>query len=197
MIFTTSMLKSSYSKYINPLDKIKRDVDKGKLIRLTKGLYETDKTTNPIFLAGSILSPSYISYEFALSYYMLIPERVTSITSASLQNRKNKTFINGFSRFEYSDIPISVFSSGLTIIEQNGYAAKIATKEKAICDCLYKWPVCNSVKELKTLLFIDKRIDVDEFKNLDFSKLIFIASKYKRKNLNLLIKLVRKEYFHE
>ncbi|MBQ9265577.1 MAG: hypothetical protein IJ186_00695 [Bacilli bacterium] len=197
MILTTSILKSNYSKYVNPLDKIKRDVDERKLFRLTRGLYETNSDTNPIFLAGSILSPSYISFEFALSFYGLIPEKVVAITSASLEIRKNKTFVNIFGRFEYTDIPSRAFSCGLSLIENDGYFAKIACKEKALCDSLYKWRVTKSIKELKKLLFEDKRIDEEEFASLDFNELIRLASLYNRSNLELLIKLIRKEYLHE
>ena len=60
MIVTTSMLKEKYHDYANPLDKIKREADKGILIRLTNGIYETDKGTDPCLLASSILSPSYL-----------------------------------------------------------------------------------------------------------------------------------------
>ena len=197
MILTTSILKNEYKEYVNPLDKIKRDVDEGKLFRLTRGLYETDSSVNPIFLAASILSPSYISFEYALSYYGLIPERVTAITSASLGVRKNKTFENAFGRFEFSDIPLLAFSSGTTIIESGNYAARIASKEKALCDSLYKWRVVHSVKELKTLLFDDKRIDEDEFASLDFDELKRLAKLYHRTNLELLIRLIEKEYDHE
>ena len=197
MILTTSILKNEYKEYVNPLDKIKRDVDEGKLFRLTRGLYETDSSVNPIFLAASILSPSYISFEYALSYYGLIPERVTAITSASLGVRKNKTFENAFGRFEFSDIPLLAFSSGTTIIESGNYAARIASKEKALCDSLYKWRVVHSVKELKTLLFDDKRIDEGEFANLDFDELKRLAKLYHRTNLELLIRLIEKEYDHE
>ena len=197
MILTTAMLKQYYSDYANPLDKIKRDVDEGKLIRITRGLYETDRATNPIFLAGSILSPSYISFEYALSFYGLIPERAVAITSASLQMRKNKAFINDYGRFEYSDVPPSVFSSGLLLIENGNYAYKIASKEKALCDSLYKWRVIKSLKELKKLLFEDKRIDENEFVSLDFVELKRLASLYKNTNLELLIRLIKKEYIHE
>ena len=196
MILTTSMLKEKYSDYVNPLDKIKRDVDEGKLFRLTRGLYETDRSTNPMYLAAPILSPSYISFDFALSYYGLIPERVVAITSASLQVRKNKTFINDFGRFEYSDIPSEVFSNDICLIEENGYAFKIASKEKALCDSLYKWRVTRSVKELKILLFEDKRIGEDEFASLDFQELSRVAGLYKKKNLELLIKLIKKEHIN-
>ena len=197
MIITSSMLRNKYSDYSNPLDKIKRDTDSGILFRLTRGIYETDGRVEPCFLASSILSPSYLSFDWALSYYGLIPEKVFSITSASLNIRKNKTFINKFGRYEYSDIPSSAFSEGLTYLENGDYIAKIATKEKAICDSLSKWRVVNSVKSLKELLFVDKRIDEKEFSTCDFVLMMRLASLYKKTNLDMLIKLIRKEYIHE
>ena len=197
MVITTSMLKKKYSNYSNPLDKIKRDADSGVLIRLNRGIYETDNSVDPYLLAAFILSPSYLSFDFALSYYGLIPEKVVSITSASLKLKKNKTFNNAFGRFEYSDIPPSAFSEGLTYLEQGDYIVKIATKEKAICDSLCKWRVVSSIKQLKELLFIDKRIDEDEFSTCDFKLMLRLASLYKKTNLDLLIKLIRKEFDHE
>lgn len=197
MVITTSMLKQKYNNYANPLDKIKRDTDNGKLIRITRGLYETDNSVDPYLLAPSILSPSYLSFEWALSYYGLIPEKVIAITSASLGVKKNKTFINDFARYEYSDISDNAFSEGLTYLNNGDYFVKIATKEKAICDCLSKWRVVNSVTALKELLFVDKRIDKEEFSTCNFKLMIRLASLYKKTNLDMLIKLIRKEYDHE
>lgn len=99
-----------------------------------------------MFFATCIYGPSYLSFDFALSYYDLIPERVYAITSATLDARKNKTFTNVYARFEYSDIPSQVYPEGLKLIRKGEYYAQIATKEKAICDSLYKWPVVHSVK---------------------------------------------------
>lgn len=197
MIVTTSMLKEKFHNYSNPLDKIKRDADKGVIIRLAKGIYETNKNTEPCLLASSILSPSYLSFDWALSFYGLIPERVFAITSASLGLRKNKTFENQFGRYEYTDIPVEAFSEGITYLENSEYAAKIAMKEKAICDSLCKWRVVKSVKELKELLFEDKRIDEDEFALCDFELMKRLAKLYNKTNLKLLIKLIRKEYENE
>ena len=197
MIVTTSMLKDRYNEYSNPLDKIKRDSQKGVIFRITRGLYETDRNVDPCLLASSILSPSYLSFDWALSFYGLIPERVVAITSASTGIRKNKTFVNEFGRYEFLDVPSKVFPRGLTYLEKGKYAVKIATKEKAICDSLSKWRVVNNISELKELLFEDKRIDEDEFSTCDFNSLIKIAALYHKKNLDLLIKLIRKEYIHE
>ena len=197
MIVTTSMLKEKYHDYANPLDKIKRDADKGLLFRLTNGIYETNKNVDPCLLASSILSPSYLSFDWALSYYGMIPEKVFSITSVTLENRKNKTFENYFGRYEYTDIPVRAFSEGLTYLESGEYIVKIAFKEKALCDSLCKWRVTKSIKELKELLFIDKRIDEDEFATCDFKLMKRLASLYNKTNLKLLFKLIEKEYEHE
>ena len=197
MILTSSMLKQKYAGYSNPVDKIKRDADKGLLIRLTRGLYETDPHVTPCFLAAHILSPSYLSFDFALSYYGLIPERVFAITSASLGLRKTKTFQNRFGTYKYEDINENAFSEGLTYIEEGDYISKIASKEKAICDSLSKWRVVHSVKALKELLFDDKRIDEDEFASCDFALMKRLAALYKKTNLDLLTKLIEKEYAHE
>ncbi len=197
MIVTTSMLKEKYHDYSNPLDKIKRDADRGIIFRLTKGIYETDKSTNPCLLASSILSPSYLSFDWALSYYGLIPEKVFSITSATLGNRKNKTFENYFGRYEFSDIPEEAFSDGLSYLKDGEYIVKIANKEKAICDSLCKWRVVKCVKDLKELLFKDKRIDIDEFITCDFKLMKRLASLYRKTNLKLLIKLINKEFENE
>lgn len=197
MVITVSALKERYKNYSNPLDKIKRDADNGVLFRLSRGIYETNGNTNPCLLASSIMSPSYLSFDWTLSYYGLIPEKVAAITSASLGVRKNKTFINQFGRYEYSDIPANAFSEGLTYLENGEYTVKIATKEKAICDSLSKWRVVNSIKALKELLFVDKRIDEEEFFTCDFQLMMRLASLYKKTNLDLLIKFIRKEYDRE
>ena len=197
MIVTTAMLKQKYADYSNPLDKIRRDADQGVIFRLNRGLYETDRNTEPYLLAAPILSPSYLSFEFALSYYGLISERTAAITSASLDQKKNRTYVNPFGRYEYSDIPASAFSEGLCYIGEGEYIVKIASKEKAICDSLYKWRVVHSVKALKELLFIDKRIDEAEFASCDFVLLTRLAKLYRRKDHELLIRLIEKEYSDE
>ena len=180
MILTIGMLKEKYGDYVNPLDKVKRETERGNLIRLNRGLYETNKSVSPQFLAASILSPSYLSFDWALSFYGLIPERVTKITSASLEVGKNKNFINKFGIYKFSDIPAKAFSEGLVLIQEGEYFAKIATKEKAICDSLCKWRVVRSIKDLKQLLFEDKRIDEEEFALCDFKLMSRLASLYNK-----------------
>ena len=49
----------------------------------------------------------------------------------------------------------------------------------------------------KGCLDTNKRIDEEEFASCDFKLMMRLASLYKKNNLNLLIKLIRKEYHHE
>lgn len=197
MITTISILKQKYKDYANPIDKIKRDVDSNILFRINRGLYETNRNVDPHLLASSILSPSYLSFDWALSYYGLIPERVEAITSASFKIRKNKSFNNVFGRYEFSDIVSTAYPAGITFLQSGEYIVQIATKEKAICDSLSKWRVVRNIKDLKELMFEDKRIYEDEFASCDFDLLIKLAKLYNKTNLKLLIKLIRKEYVNE
>ena len=54
-----------------------------------------------------------------------------------------------------------------------------------------KWRIVNSVKSLKELLFVDKRIDEDEFLTCDFKLMMRLASLYKKTNLDMLIRLIK------
>ena len=197
MIVTTSMLKEKYREYVNPLDKISRDARDNKIFRIARGIYETDRGTESALLAPVILSPSYLSFDFALSHYGLIPEKVTVISSASLGLGKRKIFINCFGRYEYQDIPAEAFSEGLTFLGNGDQMVRIATKEKAICDSLCKWRTVRNVSELKELLFEDKRIDETEFSSCDFREMSRLAALYRKKNHSLLERLIRKEYNDE
>ena len=84
------MLKCLLSEYKAPDNKIKRMCDQNELIKLTRNLYETDTKIPGYLVANAIYSPSYLSFDFALAYYGLIPEAVYVYTSATYcKKRKN------------------------------------------------------------------------------------------------------------
>ena len=60
MILSTSEIKENIKDISNKNNKISREIKSNKLIKLKKGLYETDKNTPNYLLAGSIYGPSYI-----------------------------------------------------------------------------------------------------------------------------------------
>lgn len=112
----------------------------GLVLRLKKGLYvlnKEDRKINPSrpFIASQLLSPSYLSTEYALSFYGLIPERVEDVTSVT--TKKTSTFRNDFGTFHYQHIDVSCFVGFKETKDDNGYPFFIAEPEKAIVDFLY------------------------------------------------------------
>ncbi len=111
----------------------------GHLIPLKRGIYvlNEDLRQQPLsigFIANNLLSPSYVSLEYALGYYDLIPEMVTVHTSVTTQ--KTTTFKTPIGYFEYQSVKESLFK-GFTKSTEAGRDYFIATPEKAILDFFY------------------------------------------------------------
>lgn len=192
MIKTTAILLDELANYRSPKTKISRMVEKGDLIPIVKGLYETDKAVSGYLLAGSIYGPSYLSFEFALSRYGLIPEAVYTFTSATFSKKKKKSYTNAFGTFTYRDVPDDAFSLDIRIEKEGDYAYWIASPEKALCDTLYAAKPCQSQKELKQWIFEGLRVDEVEFPKLNKESIESLADSYHCKNLKLLKNLVRR-----
>ena len=192
MIKTTAMILDELRQYASPADKLTRMVRDEEYIQITKGLYETDRSTPGYLLAGSIYGPSYLSFEFALGYYGMIPEAVYTFTSATFEKKKKKTFNNPFGTYTYRDVPSSVYSMGLEIVEEGSYAFMIASREKSICDQLYKMGPVSNYEGLLSLLFDDLRIDEQELKNINLQNLGMLAEQYSSRNVKKLYSLMRR-----
>ena len=118
MIYSFDDLALKYRDYSNIKSKINREVHSGKLIQITRGLYETDANVTGKYLAGRIFGPSYLSFDYALSLYGLIPEAVyKTYTSASFQKKKTKKFENQYGLFTYRDIPSDVYPLGALLFD--------------------------------------------------------------------------------
>jgi predicted transcriptional regulator of viral defense system len=192
MIKTTAIILEELKQYASPASKLSRMVKKGEYIPIVKGLYETDPSTPGYLLAGSIYGPSYLSFEFALAYYGLIPEAVYAFTSATYEKGKKKRFDTPFGTFTYRDVPAEVYPIGVRIVREGDYSYHIASPEKALCDMLYtKSPVANQ-KELRSLLFDDMRIDEKEFSKLDLGGIILLGERYRSTNVQKLSRLIRR-----
>ena len=193
MIYNTESLNNKYKNYSNINQKISLETKKGNLFRIKRGLYSDNITIDAPIIANVCYSPSYISFEYALSYYGLIPEYVTLFTSAVFNKKNYKIYRLPSASFEYRSVPNDVFNEGITFLKnEDGIRYKIATKEKALCDTLYsKYPV-RSYSDLKMLLFEDLRIDEEMFMDLDFDFIIQIASLYHSNTLLTLSKFLKK-----
>lgn len=191
MIKTTAMIREELKEYGAPDNKLARLVKKGEYIPVVKGLYETDRTTSGYLLAGSIYGPSYLSFDFALSHYGLIPEGVYTFTSATFEKKKIKKYVTTFGTFTYQDVPSKVYPIGIRCAREGEYIYQIADPEKALCDKLYSMPPVHNKGELYSLLFEDLRIDMSEFEKLNRNDLSELCGLYHCTNLNILRKFMR------
>lgn len=194
MIYDFQSLRIKYKDYSNIYQKINNECKKGILVKIKRGLYSDDLYNDKEVIANICYNPSYISFEYALSYYGVIPEFVSTFTSATFGKKNNKIYHMKDSTFDYRSVPDEVFPMGILIMKNSkDISYKIASKEKALCDLLYsKYPV-RSIKDLKTLLFEDMRIDENEFLKMNAEFIKEIAPLYHSNTLNVLKKYLNKE----
>ncbi len=191
MILTFDDLKLKYKDYTDVKGKIRREVMSGRLTQIARGLYESDARTDGKYLAGVIYGPSYLSFDYALALYGMIPETVFGIyTSATFGKGKSKRYENAFGVFTYRDVPARVYNMSVEIRAESGYSYQIASPEKALCDKLYTISPVGSVKSVRALLFDDLRIDESDFAELNADDIRILAPLYKSTNLNYLVKLL-------
>jgi predicted transcriptional regulator of viral defense system len=182
--------------YVNVNDKIMKFVKNNELIRLKKGVYcfskeYRDTPLDLISISVMLYAPSYVSFEYALSYHGMIPERVEEITCATIKN--NKLFETQIGRFSYKKIPEKAYSLGIEWLYDEKFGGRfIASAEKALCDKIRydKGIGTLTQKSMITYLKEDLRIDLDF--ELDNQLIEKIAKAYKSKNLRTLAQVIRK-----
>ncbi len=192
MIKTTDMILEELQSYANPKTKLSRMVKQGKYFQIARGLYETEKNVPGHLLAGSIYGPSYISFEYALGFYGMIPEAVYTITSATFEKKKKKKYETTFGTFTYRDVPSAAFPLNIRLIQEGSYFYRIAEPEKALCDQLYTMPPAKNIKLLAELLFDDLRIEETELLKLEIEKIVFLSDRYHSTNIKKLITLLKR-----
>jgi len=122
-------------------DRIKSLIKSNVIFKLKNGLYvstnylkqEPDRQKYLEYLSNALYQPSYISLEYALSLYGLIPESVYSITSVS--PNKTKKFDNSLGVFSYRKIKNELFFGFRDIPYKTG-SISFATKAKCLFDFL-------------------------------------------------------------
>ncbi|MEA1962775.1 MAG: hypothetical protein U9M94_00885 [Patescibacteria group bacterium] len=151
--------------------------------KLKNGLYiisERAKDLKIETIAFNLYQPSYISLEWALFKYGLIPEIVFNLTSVTAKS--TRIFKNNFGSFFYRHLKKELFF-GYRKISENGQIYLIAEPEKALLDYLY----LNSPK-IKTKEDIEElRFNEIEIKKLNKTKLKKYAKMANNKNLQKLI----------
>ena len=181
MIITHTDLLDKLRDFASPKAKITRLLQTEELIQLRRGLYLDSKLQEySLFeIANTIYGPSYISFESALSYYGLIPEKVHLIMSASFQKNKTKTYNTKIGDFHYYHVPDLVFPWAIDKLTDNSNSFLIATPEKALLDTLYR--ISKYENGFGALLYDDLRIDEELLHDLDLNIIQKIAPDYRRR----------------
>lgn len=184
--------------YRAPRECISYMVKTGELIRLKNGFYLiADRIRigqNMIIpyeqVANMLYGPSYVSLEWALSFYGMIPEKVHRITSMTLgRDKKYKTAVGDF---VYYRLNPDCYSIGVTQKQSNDFIGGflMASPEKALCDLVFKTCKGLDKEQLRLELLESKRIDQECFHSLDKVLLADIAKSYRAKIVKNFVDLV-------
>jgi len=170
---------------------VKKLLKGGEIVALKKGLYVSrlyllslEKT--PIlkeqyleYLANIIRYPSYISLEYALAKYGIIPEGVYAVTSVT--TKTPRIYKNKLGNFLYKNIKSDLFN-GFEVTDFEGKRIKIASRAKALFDFFYF---------RKTGRLEDLRINWDQFDEKDrkeFKNVVVESGSYK---INQILKVLK------
>ena len=172
--FTADVLKNRFDGLRKPLQKAQMLAESGAIIRLKRGLYCVSPEIsgvqpNRMMIANALMGPSYVSAEYALAHYGLIPERVMEVTSVVA--RRGKNFETPLGRFSFRTVQGRVFPIGVR--SRNGVL--MAGPEKALCDYLdlrRKLRITSPVT-LRDFLWRDVRLDFDAV--TDWDRSVFAA----------------------
>lgn len=202
-VFTVDMIKPILqTAYAQPILKISAMAKKGELMRLKRGVYVLgeayrDRPINPVAVANMLHKPSYVSFEYALSYYGLIPERVHTITSAT--TCRPVEFATKLGRYSYAKIPAKAYPLGIDWkhdAKDGGYL--IATPEKALCDKVAADKRITRIKpnDMAQYLESDLRIEWADLAALDARLVWRIAMAYSSPALQSLAATLKKGAKH-
>ena len=196
--FDYQTLLHGLGQYSRPRDKISDLLRKGVIIRVKKGIYifGEDYRRQPFsreILANLIYGPSYISLEYALHYFGLIPERVEAVTSVT--TGRSRRYATPVGLFSYRMTPLAGFRIGMDRVElDDGRSFLIATPEKALADKIRddRGNGLQTQGQLMDYLENNLRVDLTALTNLNTEHLDTIARHYGSRKLQLLSSLLQR-----
>jgi len=184
--------------YANPRDKITDFLRKKVIVRVKKGLYVFGEDYRKVpysleILANLAYGPSYISLEYALQYYGMIPERIEAVTSVT--TGRSRKFITPVGAFIYRSISLSAFQAGMDMVDMDdGRSFLIAVPEKALADKIHadRGVVIGSQKDISSYLLDNLRLDPGLLKEMDPDWMETYAGCYGSRKIMLLAGLLRR-----
>ncbi len=158
------MFPQEEKPYINI--QLSRFVKTGELLGLKKGLYYfPSRKVSPQILANAVFEPSYVSLEYVLNNFGMIPDIAMNVTS--ITTLKNKVFNTAVGHFLYHRVnPRLYFGYQSVKDEKSGLYYKQAYTEKALLDYIY-------IRKIKSLA--ENRVETND---LDKNRLYEYSVRY-------------------
>lgn len=157
VVFTSNEVRNVFGEFDRA--QMKGWIRAGWIIRLRKGIYTTEKQVSEMLVANE-MSESYLSLEWALGYYQMIPENVRKVTSVSCIRSEEVENARGI--FEYKKIDPDLYF-GYTFVKVGEREVKIAKPTKALFDWLLLRKI-ETKEEVEEMRFnLEKRLVKKEF----------------------------------
>ncbi|MDP2790422.1 MAG: hypothetical protein Q8O15_01550 [Rectinemataceae bacterium] len=181
-------LMEALKDYAYPRDRVTKLLKRGALSRVKKGLYlwnEVDEPYSREILANLIYGPSYVSREYALSLYGLIPEAVPLVTSVT--TGRNKHFDTVAGAFSYRSLPVEYYSPGISYMAgASGRGYMVASPAKALFDMLYLNAPDLREGEIPAYFFENLRMEPDDVAGIDFSEILVLIGSCLKPSIHAL-----------
>lgn len=176
-IFTALELHSILGVYRNKAAKVSSLLRRGEIVPIRRGLYTFAASLRRETLASGVLAnriygPSYVSEDFALSFYGLIPEMPAVVTSIAMG--RSREFINPFGIFSYRYCRSKAYPIGVITLGEGQNRFLIATPEKALFDKVF-YDRRFDGSDPEAYLLQDLRLDTDKSKQFDKQILALLA----------------------
>jgi hypothetical protein len=164
------LLEDCFLNFKSPKKKIFDLKKKGYLHQIKRGQYFNLKSkfienTPYEIIANSLYFPSYVSMEWALQFYGLIMDRVTTVTSVT--TLRSKSFKTPYAPFSYNHITKKRYPVGYVIrTNKAGDSFLIARPEKALMDYVNLRTsdlVIKTSEDIQEFIENDMRLDLNEF----------------------------------
>lgn len=150
----------------------------GKVLALRRQMYTLadiyrQTPVQTYLLANVLYQPSYLSCEWALGYFGLIPEKVTVHTSVT--PRVPRHFNNAFGAFHYAHVKAEYFF-GFATYAVDRREVRMAEPEKALLDLWHLQPGEWSLERMQDMRF-------QQFELVRIERLRAYAAKFKSPRL--------------
>ena len=161
-------------------------IDEDLLTRFKRGFYilKTDPPSEQE-IANALYKPSYISFDYALAYYNLIPEMVYEVTSAT--TKPTRIFNTDTLAYGYYTIKTKAYA-GYILRQEGEKRFYIAEPEKAVVD--YMYALALGQRGLLGRRIINDRLQI---KGLSKEKIFAYTKLFNFSKLNELVEKVTKE----